>query len=209
MDWVHIVFLSIFVAVGLCMFVWGIRCVVRSRQAASWPVVEGAMNSCEVKSFENDGTTMWEVVVNYSYRVSGREYQGTQIAFGYSGSNCQKEHTALYDKLAKARTLAVRYNPSNPSQVVLSWSLGTTSVVLVLMGMLFLAGPISLEVRWCQDSAIVFWGMFLFPIVAFGLYFACEGNLVKAMIDRIEIQEAKVANKAPEDTARKLADPQP
>jgi hypothetical protein len=123
---------------GFCIAGWGVYCVTRSRIAADWPSVQGTVNSCEIKSESGmeHGSTSYRVEVDYSYAVSGTQYHGDRIAFGYSGSSLYADHAKLHDKFFKGQAVTVRYNPSNPADSVLTSGFNWESAFPLVAGLL-------------------------------------------------------------------------
>ena len=120
--------LAIFFAVaGLMMLLmqWGSRRL--ARQAASWPQVEGRVVRSETESFlSRSGQThgprvrLYEPVIEYAYRVEGREYHSAQLSFGgelASGNRAGADETVARYPVGSA--VQVHYDPQNPSQAVI------------------------------------------------------------------------------------------
>jgi hypothetical protein len=117
------VFISVFYAVGFFLLGYGLWSAQRSTQAATWPTSPARITSLEVhEKSDGDGTT-YEVKVQYTYSVDGMDYEGSRLAFGYTASSGREVHDEIHRKLKEARTVAVRYDPSDPSVSCLSFGL--------------------------------------------------------------------------------------
>lgn len=104
----------------------------KSISAARWPTVIGTMNSYKVGEIRDSNEAVFSFNVNYSYEVLGQKYRGNRLSFFSFGSSRSPKNTRLHEKLSKARTVKVRYNPKNPSESSLSYGL-TRSAIGVLM----------------------------------------------------------------------------
>lgn len=136
-------FISVFFAVGFGVLGYGIRSLLMSNRARTWPTTQGTVESCEMEeSSDSDGST-WEAKVKYSYSVGGARYEGERIAFGYSASSGRDAHQEIFDKLSGAESVLVRYDPVDPSDAVLSYGLNRGTVFLLVFGatwLLFVTG---------------------------------------------------------------------
>jgi hypothetical protein len=116
-------FISVFYLVGIAMLGHGFWAVRRSTLAASWPTVPGTITELSLqKSADSEGDS-YQVKVGYNYAVEGVDYQGACLAFGYAGSSGKQAHDQIHQKLKSAKSVAVRYDPSEPSVSCLSFGL--------------------------------------------------------------------------------------
>lgn len=116
------IFISVFYLVGFGLLGYGVWNARWSTQAASWPTTPGTITQLSVHQTESDSTS-YEVKVQYTYTVDGLAYEGSRLAFGYMGSNGREVHDEIHRKLKGAKTVAVRYNPSDPSVSCLSYGM--------------------------------------------------------------------------------------
>ena len=97
-------FIGVFYAVGLGLLGFGLWSARRSTQAAAWPTAPAKITSLEVhEKSDSDGST-YEVKVQYSDTVDGVAYQGSRLAFGYTGSSGRGLHDEIYQRLKDAKT---------------------------------------------------------------------------------------------------------
>ena len=112
------------------------------RQAAAatrWPQTSGRIVSSgteSYRSFVGSGgsrtlVTFYKPVVEYSYRVEGRDYHSTQLSFGgeVAGSKALAEERAA--RYSAGDPVGVHYDPRNPSLAVIE--VGTAYAHLWLM----------------------------------------------------------------------------
>jgi hypothetical protein len=151
-----VLFISIFFAVGFGLLGYSGYSWIRARQAQSWPGAAGDVRHCEmVTNGGSDGNT-YVVKVRYAYRVDGRYYEGTRVAFGYAGSSTLHEHQAIESKLSKSRSVIVRYNPTDPSQSVLAAGINRSiqlMMVFAITWLLFVTGFTTLIVMSQRGSS--------------------------------------------------------
>jgi len=115
-----LLFIGLFIAIGLTILFFAGRSYHLAQQAADWPTTPGEIVTSDfVVSSDEDGTT-YRTKVTYAYSVNGQEFTGDRVAFGYSGSSGRGFHRKIYDALPIRTKLAVRYDPSNPERTALS-----------------------------------------------------------------------------------------
>lgn len=114
-------FLGLWLLVGLTSGWKGLRAVQNARRAQDWPTTTGDLISCQLREIKPHwGWEQWEVVVRYRYQVANRVYEGSRIAEGYEASRSRAEHQALYDTLQSGRRLVVHHDPAHPAKALLS-----------------------------------------------------------------------------------------
>ncbi len=116
-------FIAIFYVIGFGLLAHGINSARRSSQAATWPTAPAKLTSLEVHVNEDSDGDTYEVRVRYAYKVHGVAYEGSRVAFGYSGSSDREPHDQIYERLKGATAVAVRYDPSAPAESCLSFGL--------------------------------------------------------------------------------------
>ena len=145
-------FISLFYAVGFGVLGYGIRSLILSNTAKTWPTTEGDVESCTItESSDSDGTT-YKVDVQYSYTVAGTRYAGDRIAFGYAGSSGRTAHQEIADRLSGAKTVHVRYDPANPSRAVLSFGLNRSTIFMLVFGATWLLFVTGFTALWMTSS---------------------------------------------------------
>jgi len=149
-------FISLFFAVGFGVLGYAINSLWASKAAGTWPTTEGRILRCEIKeSRDSDGST-YETQVEYGYTVAGSHYKGTRIAFGYAGSSGRRAHQEIADRLIDAKTVLVRYDPSDASRAVLSYGINRSTIFMFVFGvtwLLFISGLTALTVLMARSDA--------------------------------------------------------
>ncbi len=145
-------FISLFFVVGFGILGCGIRSLILSNTAKTWPTAEGRVETCKVtEASDSDGTT-YKVDVQYSYTVAGTRHTGDRIAFGYSGSSGRTAHQEIADRLSGAKTVLVRYDPALPSRAVLSYGLNRSTIFLLVFGATWLLFVTGFTALWMTSS---------------------------------------------------------
>jgi hypothetical protein len=117
-------FISIFYAVGFGLLWYGIKSAKESVQASSWPSARGTITNVSLREgSDSDGDTTYGVEVQYNYSVMGQNYTSSRLAFGYDESNVRQPHQDILDKLERASSVNVRYDPRDPSTSTLSFGI--------------------------------------------------------------------------------------
>jgi hypothetical protein len=146
-------FISLFFVVGFGVLGHGIRSLLMSNQARTWPTTEGSIESCKItESSDSEGGSTYRAEVTYSYTVRGRNHLGDRIAFGYSGSSGRTAHQEIADRLSSAKTVRVRYDPADPSRAVLSYGLNRSTIFLLVFGSTWLLFVTGFTVLWMTSS---------------------------------------------------------
>ena len=125
-----------------------LRAARRQAAAASrWPVTTGRIVSSTVEHYRTrvggarSGTmaTFYEPVVEYSYRVNGREYHSTQLGFGRRVVGSEELAQAKAAQYPAGTEVAVHYDPDTPSNAVLDLKVAYATPLLVLTLVFFAA----------------------------------------------------------------------
>jgi hypothetical protein len=153
------VFMSVFLLIGFGVLGYGIWSAQRSTQAAAWPTTPGTIKQLSVQeNSDSDGNT-YEVKVQYTYKVDGVAYQGSRLAFGYVASSGREAHDEIHRKLQGAKTITVRYNPSDPSVSCLSFGLHRSIQMILVFAVTWLVFVLGLTLFvWlfcCSDRVLL------------------------------------------------------
>ncbi len=150
--WFFVAFISIFYVVGFVLLGYSLLSMKRSTEAATWPTTVGTIESCDLKSnSDGDGTT-YEVKVNYTYSVNGRELTNDVLAFGYSASSGFEAHQEILNRLKSAETVDVRYDPSDPTTSVLSYGFHRSIQFTLAFAVTWLLFVIGFTIIWWVAS---------------------------------------------------------
>jgi hypothetical protein len=119
------VLLIIFTAVGGYSIYAGLKNRRLSRESELWPTAGGTVLSSEVTKRtyrdpkQRTTTTYYAPLVRYQYRVGGTDQECTVIRFGDLESGDVKSAEAFVAKYPPGATVAVRYDPQQPSRATL------------------------------------------------------------------------------------------
>ena len=94
MKWIPRLFPYLFVIAGLIMGFWGTRQIVRAKQSASWPPVQGIVTFSKMGTDRNRRTgnrggdyTMYRADVSYDYMVDSKTYSSSKVTlFDFNAS---------------------------------------------------------------------------------------------------------------------------
>jgi hypothetical protein len=115
-----VAFISVFYLAGFWLLGHGVWAAWHSTQARKWPTVPGAVTHAAVETHRGSKNTTYDVNVKYTYAVDGVTYAGSRLAFGYVSGSDRERHEKICQKLRGAESVAVRYDPADPSSSVLS-----------------------------------------------------------------------------------------
>ncbi len=115
-----------FVACGLVVSLSLISDLAFALSAARWPTTAGTVITSRAESHrelvprgKGQTVVVWSPLVEYSYRVGGRDYHGVRIAFGPAVSGGRGFAEAIIARYPASTPVTVHYDPANPSQATL------------------------------------------------------------------------------------------
>ena len=146
------VLIGVFIIIGIVIIGFGAYSLKRARAAEHWPTVQGAIVESRFETNSGDDTTTYRTHVRYNYSVGGVEYSSKRIAFGYAGSNNYQFHREIKDQLTEKTTLAVRYDPNNPSQATLSFGKNGMINFFIIFGVVWLVFSIGFGAMFHQTE---------------------------------------------------------
>jgi len=158
-------FFGLFLAIGLGILGYGLHSLNMSKQAQHWPTVPGTITSSDFDISHSDDSTSYRTKVSYIYNAMGRELTGEKIAFGYSGSSAESFHRDIYGELKVNTNVAVRYNPEDPEQAVLSYGVNQSIKFLMIFGAvwtMFTLGMIAMFWLMGQGSTTLVQNMIIY-----------------------------------------------
>lgn len=138
------VFGIIFLLIGLAIIYFGITGVLSGNASKNWPTTPGTMivsNFTSTYSCDNNNgcQTYYNLVLEYSYSVSGKSYMGNMLSLSSSSSTSYNYVYGIINQYPPGANVTVYYNPSNPSQAVLQTGTGSGTYILLVLGLIFAA----------------------------------------------------------------------
>ena len=119
----------------------------QAAEASRWPITGGHVVASTVEHYRTrvggarSGrlVTFYEPVIEYSYRVDGREYHSTQISFGGKLAGSEELARAKAARYPQGADVVVHYDPKNPSNAALDAKVAYAKPLLVLALVFFAA----------------------------------------------------------------------
>ncbi|MCC6792129.1 MAG: DUF3592 domain-containing protein [Thermomicrobiales bacterium] len=112
----------------------------------SWPTASGVVTASRVVD-DSYRTNDFEPYVTYSYAVAGKPYVGDVVRSGGFDYRSQRSAEAKLADYPVGSTVAVRYDPDDPSRAVLEsggggdwWLIGAAGVAAGIVGLYLLVG---------------------------------------------------------------------
>jgi hypothetical protein len=113
-------FCSLFIVLGLVGTMGAVLNVLKARAIADWPTTKADVVLCDWKiDSGGEPSASYEVIVNYRYRVAGRQYESDRIHPEYMATLDPGAQSPLYQRLKAARVVQVRYNAADPAEAYL------------------------------------------------------------------------------------------
>jgi hypothetical protein len=135
-----------FAAAGLVTLMFLISERRTATAATRWPTATGTILSSVVESHRtlaankrSQSVVVWSPVVEYSYRVLDRDYHGSRVAFGAAAAGARALAERTVARYPVGQTVAVHFNPSNPSFAVLEPRVAFNWTTLLITVALFAA----------------------------------------------------------------------
>jgi Protein of unknown function (DUF3592) len=143
MNLVGMLMSLVFIAIGLGLLYYARSVSAKARESLLWPQTEGTISHSAVllqmqQAASSTNAATYKADVTYRYKVQGRDYSSERISlsdFSSSGGRAQ----GIVDRYADGATVAVYYNPANPSEAVLERGSTAGIGVLYIIGGIFAA----------------------------------------------------------------------
>jgi hypothetical protein len=120
-------FFCIFGGVGAgLLYPFGIRPILKTIKAQSWPEVPCRIISAQVKSHSDSDGTTYSVDIRYEYEFNERKYSSSKYSFVGGSSSGYKRKAKIVNYYKSAAQPVCFVNPDKPSEAVLKrgWHLG-------------------------------------------------------------------------------------
>lgn len=118
------------IVIGAVLYVVQLRQGLRAEASKKWPRASGTVTACALEK-SPEHRRRYRALVQYSYRVGGKDYQGSRIFWG--GNEGREKHVAsVVETYPAGSKVRVFYDPKNPAEAVLDPIQNTGSRQLVL-----------------------------------------------------------------------------
>jgi hypothetical protein len=136
----------VFILIGVAVLWFGVAEFLKAKEAANWKSVDGVILQSEVKSDiretrENNRTRKYRVFwaeIKFRYQIEGKELTGNRIRFGEFESDSPESAEVDVMKFPVGKTVAIFFNPENPSESVLETEMQGGVFLLIGLGALFI-----------------------------------------------------------------------
>jgi len=97
----------------------GIRPIMKTIDAESWPQVPCKILSAEVESHSGSDSTTYSIEITYEYEFEGRKYKSEKYDFMGGSSSGRKRKARVVEGYKNAKNPVCFVNPAKPSEAVL------------------------------------------------------------------------------------------
>ena len=143
------VFLFIFASIVLLMgygpLIFALLSMLKSIRASGWTQTTGFVIGSHVEEdpdpdpgMDGGGSPSFRAIVRYRYKVQGRKYESSRIAFGWQLDDFMSA-SGLQTKFPKRSKVNVFYDPNNPEEAVLLTGLRIDHIFSILLSAGFAA----------------------------------------------------------------------
>jgi hypothetical protein len=134
------IILSIIGAVLLIKFV---RDIVMGQKSSSWPnvsgtVIQSIMETKQDTDAEGFSSTTYGAKIHYKYLVGGKEYESWRRTFSEVSTSSMRRTQEILARYPQGASVAVYYDPEDPSSAVLESGVGTSSYIFLGFAILLL-----------------------------------------------------------------------
>ncbi len=132
--------------VGVGLLFSGALRAQRMLACSSWPTVEGAIITSEMKrGFIREGSLKYNYRIVYRYSVDGTAYENDRISF--SGSvRANNQGQSIFRTYPKAKKVTVHHHPTDPDLSVLETARAWSGFKMLLLGILL--APLAVAGFW-------------------------------------------------------------
>lgn len=161
-SWFLVLLGSIFAIPALLIFVLSILPALFSAfQMQSWEAIQGNLLSSDIEYHNNDQTTTYQAVAEYSYHYRGEQYRNSRVSVHSGSDNIGDYQKKMANKLSRIQatggTVTVYVNPADPNDAVLDrhvrWELIGMKLVFVLI--FSMIGVALIAVGWRGSKKII------------------------------------------------------
>ena len=150
-DLLIVIFTIVFMSLGSFLLLYSLQQRSRIKKAQKWQTTQAKIKCLDLDHYD-DGE---EVKIIYDYMIRGNTYQGSLIAFGYTGSSDEQYHQKIYNILRKKSTLTIYYNPQKPNQSVISFVPGKGIKLGIFVGTSLIIWGICIPIHYLTNSQLL------------------------------------------------------
>ncbi len=148
------IFASILLLIGYGPLILALRSTLKSIRASGWTQTTGFVIGSHVEEDPDPDPGMnggvspsFRAIVRYRYKVQGRKYESSRIAFGGQRDDSVSA-SWLQNKFPKRSKVNVFYNPNNPEEAVLLTGLRGDNIFSILVSAVLAAGVTLVVIRF-------------------------------------------------------------
>jgi hypothetical protein len=139
MKVIIIIFLAVFVPIGLYLSWYGYSSYRQSQASVSWPTVAGTVTTSKVtieEDAENEPCYIGDI--EYRYVVKNVEYRNNDVVIGPSACS-ESEANEIVRKYPARAEVKVFYDPDRPQVSLLEPGANSGSIVFIIVGLIWTA----------------------------------------------------------------------
>ena len=141
---------GVFAVLGIGLLIFGWRERKEAKATEAWPTVNGTITSSRLdqntRTERREGRTYthtsYAPVVEYTYEVGGKTYQGNHISPGAAMSYDLGTAQNIVNRYQPASAATVHYDPTNPMQAVLETQTKGGNLFVIVGGVFAVLGVV-------------------------------------------------------------------
>lgn len=176
--------LSIFFLIGLGILLWGLSQQEALMQCKKWTQTTAKITQLAFEDLSDVDGQSYVTKIMYEYKIRGKNYQNSGIAFGYNASSGEKYHRRIYNILATKSIINIYYDPRHPEKSIISKSQGKSIYVAQSVGIFFMIWGLGFMILFTlslinfQFSNYIRLVIFLIMLITFAIVFSSNWRLV-------------------------------
>ncbi|MCH2204522.1 MAG: DUF3592 domain-containing protein [Lentisphaerales bacterium] len=132
-----IAFSSVFVIIGIAVFIFGLKQYSKAKASMDWPQAEGKVISSKVKAHRDSDGTTYGAEINYEYVVDKETITANKVKFGEINTSDSSDASRYVNKYPKGKKVSVYYNTEDVYEAVLEPGVHTSTYFLPGFGLAF------------------------------------------------------------------------
>jgi hypothetical protein len=177
-----------FLVVGIGTMLFSTKNILKAEQAKDWIKIPANIEKIDIDSHSNKGTTSYEVIAKYSYKIGVKKYLANRIGFGY-GLNNIEDHEELFSRLENSKKIMVYVNPNDKNESVVIPGINDSIIFVLIFSTLWNLTIVGSVLSLCYERIKKYNGFFLFCLWGGGIFLLMSGITHIDIVSKVKVLE--------------------